>query len=71
MSCLRISGLGTHKVAELKCDGLVIPAALSRLQLKPQLVEFDGEEADRHITIESLSVRPALHPVFIRESLVY
>ena len=57
-------------MAELEGYGLVISTTLRRLKLQPQLVEFDGKETDRHVTIESLSVCPALHPIFIRKSLV-
>ena len=70
MAGLQVGALRTHKVAEFEGDGLVVSAPCGGLQFHTQLVELDGQEVYRHITVETFRVGPALHPVFVGEFLV-
>ena len=71
MSCLEISRLWAHKVAELESYSLVVSCAGGSLEFQAQFVKLNREEADRHVAVERLGVCPALHTVFVSETLVY
>lgn len=71
MAGLKICRLGRHEMRELESNRLVIATASSRFKFHAKLVELDRQEVDRHITVKSLCICPALHPILVRKLLVH
>ena len=70
MACLQVSRSRTHEVREFKRNGFVVAGTFCCFQFHTQLVELNGQEADRHVTVERFCIGPALHAVFVRQFFV-
>src|SRR5690554_5844694 len=71
MPCLTVGRLRAHKMGELKGDLLVILSSFGGLQFEPQLIKFERKKFDGHIAVESLSICPAFHSIFIGQLLIH
>ena len=70
MTGLKVGGLRTHEMRELKSNGLIVMLAGSRLQFQSQLIELDRQEFNRHVAVERLRIGPALDSIPISHLLV-
>ena len=70
MSGLKIGGLRAHEMGKFKCDPLIKPGPLCRLELHSEFIKFDGQKADGHIAVECLGIGPAFHFIFISQFFV-
>ena len=69
--CLDVGRLWTHKVGEFESNSFVVMTPLGSFQLHSQLVKFNWQEPDGHVTVERFGIGPTLHTIPVGQLFVH